>query len=195
MTAEKHSVSTTDEVGGAVGVTKKWFIAIVNNNSERKCCERLTLKGYEAYIPIQHEIHHRQIGKCTTIDRIIFPSLLFVHVTEKERKEVVTFPFIHRFMSDRASKEDCFHRHLLATIPDSQMEALKFMLHNADSSVIISSTPLKIGDKIRVIRGPLLGLEGYIAICEEGKTYITICIDFLGMARVRVALQDIGRHS
>lgn len=41
-------------VGDAVGVeTRKWFVAIVNNNSEKAVQERLVKMNYESYVAKQ----------------------------------------------------------------------------------------------------------------------------------------------
>lgn len=38
-------------VGDAVGVdSRKWYVAVVNNNSEKKVQERLEKMHYEAYV-------------------------------------------------------------------------------------------------------------------------------------------------
>lgn len=76
------------DAGEAVGVSKKhWFVAIVSNNTEKYYGEKLEKMGYESYVPIQKEMHHWRNGKVKTIDRIIIPMVIFVHVTEIEKKK------------------------------------------------------------------------------------------------------------
>ena len=51
--------TTTQKVDDAVGVPsiekKEWFVAIVNNRSEKKYAQVLQNEGYEVFVPIQSE--------------------------------------------------------------------------------------------------------------------------------------------
>jgi transcription antitermination factor NusG len=190
----KHFTPTAQKTGDAVGVLeKKWFIAIVNNNTERKCGEKLTKLGYETYVPTQQETHYWACGKKKVVERIILPSMVLIHADEVERKELVSLSFIHKFMTDKACSEDSYHRHPVATIPDSQIEMLKFMLYNSDTPVEIDSVPLKMGDKVKVLRGKLCGLVGHVHSCSEGNTYMYVTLDLLGCAKVSIKTSDIYR--
>lgn len=179
----------------AVGVPKKhWFVAIVNNNSEKTYGEKLSKLGYESYVPIQRETHHWRNGKVKTIDRVVLPTIVFVRATELERrKEVVTLPFIKRFMLDKALKVNEHYSAPIAIIPDNQIEQLRFMLENSAAPVSIEAMPLHLGDKVRVIKGSLLGLEGNIIRCNDGETCIVIQLDCFGCAKMKVSLGDVER--
>lgn len=186
--ANSMTVSTSSKDGDAVGVpVRQWFIGIVGNNTEKQCAERLRKRGFEAYVPTQSEERHWRTGVNNVVERIVFPSLVFVRATESERRgTVVNLPYVKRFMTDKASRTDAFGKHPVATIPNEQIEALKFMLGNAESEVTIHEPPLKLGDRVRVLRGGLVGLEGYVEKIVEGKARIYILVDCLGCASVEV---------
>jgi transcription antitermination factor NusG len=191
-TNRKHSIATVVKTGDAVGVQeRKWVIAIVTNNTEKKCGEKLIKMGYEAYVPTQQEIHRWSNGKTKAIDRVVLPSLVFIRVNESERKEIVTLSFIHKFMTNRAGVVDCYNRHAIATIPDKQIDTLKFMLYNSDTPVTIEPGSLKSGDRVRVIRGKLSGLEGMMHSYTKGDVYICVSLDLLGCAKVSIKTTDI----
>jgi transcription antitermination factor NusG len=183
-----------EKTGDAVGMQeRKWVIAIVTNNTEKKCSEKLMKMGYESYVPTQQETHRWCTGKTKIIDRIVLPSLVFIRVNESERKEIVTLSFIHKFMTDRAGAVDCFNHHAIATIPDAQIEALKFMLYNSETPITIESIPLKLGDKIQVIRGKLSGLVGSVLYCSDIESYLCVRLDILGCAKVKIKTSDIRK--
>jgi transcription antitermination factor NusG len=168
-------------IDDAVGVPfRKWFIAIVNHNNEKNCGERLLRLGYEAYVPTQTEQRLTRRGRHKTIDRIVLPSMIFIRATEPERREVVKLPYIIRFMTNRLGMVNEFNRHPLAIVPADQIERLKFMLYNTDEPVCIESAPIQLGDKIRVIRGALQGLEGRVTICDDNNAYIIVLLDSIG---------------
>lgn len=187
-----HGVATVTKTGDAVGVQdRKWVIAIVNNNTEKKCSEKLMKMGYESYVPTQQEKHRWCTGKIKTIDRIVLPSLVFIRVNELERKEIVTLSFIHKFMTDRAGAVDCCNRHAIATIPDAQIETLKFMLYNSESPVSIEPMPIRLGDKVRVVRGQLQGVEGNVLSMTKNHSEIVFNLNILGCAKVTVLSTNI----
>jgi transcription antitermination factor NusG len=147
--------------------------------------------GYEVYLPVQEVVSVWKDGRRKLRERIVLPNLLFVRLTELERKEVVAFPFVKRFMVDRAGQTDAYNRHPLAVIPDEQMERFKFMLGQNEMEIFMEPLALKIGDAVRIIRGSLVGLEGHVYQGNAGKSCVAVKLDFLGCAIAEVALSDI----
>lgn len=193
MVQEDH-LMTASNVGDAVGMLKKrWFVAIVNNNTEKSCAEKLQGIGYDVYVPIQTEERRWRNGKVKSIDRTVISTIVFIHCTELERKEVVKFSFVKRFMTNRAGKKGELEKNPIAVIPDKQIDILRFMLDNSDVPVNIESLPLKLGDKIRVIRGKLRGLEGNIINDKNSDTFLIIRIDLFGCAKLSISPVDVER--
>jgi len=186
--------TTTQKVDEAVGVQKIcWFVAIVNNKAERQCARKLENLGYECYVPTQAETHQWRNGTRKVVDRIILPSMVFIRTTERERKQqIVTLPYINRFLPNRASSKDAYGKHPIAVIPDKQMQRLKFVLGHADAPVEFEPVTFNLGDRVRVVRGGLIGAEGYVVECGD-DTYFAIRVDFLGVAKVRVMRDDIEK--
>lgn len=184
--------TTTQKVDDAVGVPQNsWFVAIVNNKAERQCARKLEKLGYECYVPTQVETHVWRTGVRKLIGKIVIPSMVFIHTTEKEHKQnIVTLPYINRFMPNRAGTKDTFGKHPVATIPDTQIQRLKYIIGHADAPVEFEPTTFKLGDRVRVARGGLIGAEGYIIECDD-DTYFAIQVDFLGVARVRAQKKDL----
>lgn len=190
MNVEKVAaqVSTvSDGVGDAVGVEKSyWFVAIVNHNSEKKISERLDKLGVANYVPIQSEWHIWKNGRKVKVDRVVIPNIVFIQCTEHQRREIVRLPYIKRFMTDKAGGSDKNIGKPLAIIPEHQLERLKFMLGQSELPVSFSDTLYKIGDKVRVIRGCLSGLEGEMMALKPGKTELIVNLNYLGYARVSI---------
>lgn len=177
----------TNVVDDAVGVAKRhWFVAIVNHNSEKLSADKLEKMGITTYLPTQKEIRVWKNGRKSKTDRIIIPSTIFVHCTEQKRKEIVGLPFIFRFMTNAASSaKDTAHKPP-AIISDKEIERLKFMLGQSDVPVEITSKPFRTGDKVRVLRGSLAGLEGEILDMNETQSEIVVALDFFGCAKLSI---------
>lgn len=184
VTCCKSDGTAARKVGGAVGVEKsQWFVALVKNNTEKSAGEKLKSLGYEYYLPLQEEYHVWKTGKRAKVERVVIPTVIFVHCTEAVRREVVALPFIARFMTNKAASAA---KSPIATIPEEQIDRLRFMLCNSDSAVTFSPTAYKSGDKVRVVRGKLQGLEGRVAALDAKHSEIVVNLDFLGSARLTI---------
>lgn len=188
-----NAAPTQPNVDGAVGVAAaKWFIAIVNNRSEKTVAEKLARMGIDQYVPVQTELRVWASGKKVMVDKVMIPSKVFVHCTEHERRDIVNLPFIFRFMTDRARSSTHSMSKPLAVVPDHEMEQLKFMLGVPDAKVAFTDTFAK-GDKVKVRRGPFKGLTGIVLQDAGNRTsHLYINIDFLGSAYVEIDPKDVA---
>ena len=185
------ALGADDAVGVSDASEKRfWFVAVVNRNSEKLIREKLQQKGFEAYVASQQEEHIWANGRKKKVERVIITARIFIRLTEAERLEVVHLPYIHYFLTDKAMAVNAYGVHPLAVIPDSEMQMLHFMLSNADAPVDFVTTHFRVGNRIRIIRGPLQGFEGEVARLT-GETYVFVRLSILGAALTRVLPQDI----
>ncbi len=184
--------SVSVDVDDAVGVPEaKWFIAIVNSRNEKSVAEKLSRLGVENYLPIQEEIHLWTNGKRAKIEKVLIPAKIFIHCTEKHRREIVNLPYIFRFMTNISGTRTKNGFRPLAVVPDNEIRQLKFMLGVTDVKVTFSDNFVK-GERVMVVRGPFKGLCGEIledADSETNRLYINI--DFLGSASVVIDPSDV----
>lgn len=108
--------------------------------------------GIENFLPVQQEVHQWS-DRRKVVERVLLPMMIFVHVDLYEQKEVLTLGSISRYMVLRGESTP-------AVIPDEQMHRFKFMLDYSDETINMSTSPLSPGEKIKVIKGPLSGLQG-----------------------------------
>lgn len=78
-----------------------------------------------------------------------------------------------------------------ARIPTKQIENLRFMLGKSVSPIEFVQGKIGVSDSVRIVRGPLLGLEGVVDRAPDGRTFIIVKIDMLGGARMSVNLSDL----
>ena len=162
---------------------KRWIAVLVQVNCEKKTATRLGKVGYETYIPTQQEVHQWSDRK-KKVDRLIMPMVVFVRATVREEEWLRDQSFIHKLLALPGSDED--KKKFATPIPDNQIERLKFLLENAESEVTIVSN-FKVGDSVRVISGPLKGLEGVVSEADEKSSIVGVQIDGLGYACVKIA--------
>jgi len=189
---DNRLASVSSDVDDAVGVPEaKWFIAIINNHSEKSTAEKLAKMSVENYLPTQSEIRVWRTGKRVKVDKVLIPSKIFIHCTDKERRKLVYLPFINRFMVNIAAERGASSNRPIAVVPEDEIEKLKFMLGVSDGDVSFSEHFIK-GQKIEVVRGPLRGLVGEIAEdADSGVSRLCVNISCLGCASVTINPKDV----
>lgn len=163
---------------------KTWLVAHVHICHEKKTSERLTKMKIENFLPIQKEVHQWS-DRRKTIDHVLLPMMLFVHVDPLERKEVLMLSSISKYLVMRGES-------IPAVIPDEQMERFRFMLDYSSDTVCMNTVPLAPGEKVRVIKGPLIGLEGEL-VTLNGKSKIAVRLNMLGCACVDMTAGFVER--
>jgi transcription antitermination factor NusG len=169
---------------GTTNIKKDWLVAYVQSNREKKISERLTLQGIENFLPLQKETRQWS-DRLKEIERVVIPMCVFVKVARPERLEVLRTPSVNRFMVLRGESTP-------AIIPPSQMERFMFMLDYSKEAVEMSYEHLSPGEQIRVIKGPLAGLEGEL-VTVGGKSKVAVRIDILGVAMVEIPTGFVER--
>lgn len=192
-TNDQASTPKPQGLDGAVGVPEaKWFVAIVNSRHEKKVAENLQETGVSSYVATQKEMKVWKNGKRKTVDRVVIPSVVFVNCTEKERRQIVGLPFIYRFMVNRSAESGTLNKPV-AVIPDLQIQKLQFMLGQSDLPVNFVPSAFKVKDNVRVIRGSLKGLYGQIMENSDGTHTLTVGLELLGGAAVKIDPYDVEK--
>lgn len=164
---------------------RQWLVAYTHSCLEKKTAGRLTAMGIECYLPVQTEIH-RWSDRRKKVDRLVIPMMIFVHVSPKERGLPLTLQAVSHYMVLRGESKP-------AVIPEEQMERFRFMLDYSQEAVEICAGPLAQGDPVRVIKGPLAGLEGEL-VTISGKSKVAVRMDILGCAHVDMPVGFVERR-
>ena len=163
---------------------KRWLAVYVKMHHEKKVRDHLTSLNIENFLPVQTEIRHWSDRK-KKIERVLIPMMIFVNVNSEEQQTVIRVPSVIRYLVLKGE-------HQPSVIPDSQMQSFKFMLDKSDNQVNFTSSYFKPGEKVRITKGSLTGLEGEM-VQVEGNTKIVIRIDQLGCAVVELNASYVER--
>ena len=176
LTKQKSAnAGPSNGTGEGVAYSKRWYVALVRMHHDKKVAERLNKMGIENFVPVQQELHQWS-DRRKMVESVLLPMMIFVHVDPKERKEVLSFSTVSRYMVLRGESSP-------AVIPDEQMARFRFMLDYSEEAVSMSTTLLARGEKVRVIKGPLTGLVGEL-VNVDGKSKIAVRLNLLGCACV-----------
>lgn len=155
-----------------------WYVGRTRSCQERKTAEALAKLGVEAYLPIQ-KVRRQWSDRIKTVETLLLPHTVFVHCDEITRRDMLSAVYgLVGYMMDRGSSE-----RIALIVPDKQIKDFRFVVDNlngvADMEVQIASEPIRKGDMVQILTGPLAGFE-----CE--------CVDYLGNKSIAVRLGIVG---
>lgn len=165
-------------------MSRRWLGAYVKMHHEKKVRDHLNTLNIDNFLPVQTEIRQWSDRK-KKVERVLIPMMIFVYVDTEEQQRVIKLPSVIKYLVLRGE-------HKPTEIPASQMNSFMFMLDNSENQVNFSSNNLQPGEKIRVIKGSLAGLEGEL-IYIDGKSKIAIRIEQLGCAVVELNASSIEK--
>ncbi|KJU82290.1 transcription antitermination protein NusG [Candidatus Magnetobacterium bavaricum] len=159
-----------------------WYAVYVKSKHEFKVLEHLEKVGVEVFLATVERLRRWKDRKKIMLFPL-FPSYLFVHISNinKELITVLKIPGVVRFLCVIPGEPE--------PVPDDQINSLKKLITSKES---IDPYPyLKEGQRVRVIRGPLAGVEG-ILIGRYDRHFVVLSIDMLrqGVA-VKIDSSDV----
>ncbi len=178
----KSSGNVTDD---AVACDKFWVAALTLMNAEKQTAKSLNKENIETFVATKKE-KHKWSDRIKVIERLIIPMVVFVHITEEDLPQLRNNKNIRKILSYPGDKTP-------TRIPDEQIERFKFMLDHSEEPVLLDNRNLTVGENIRVIKGPLYGLCGFLLKSYEGESFISISIDGLGMAKTNIDINCVER--
>ena len=143
----------------------RWFAAMTRNAQWKKSSRLLGEMGIGFYIPASYR------------------TLLFLNTTKPTALSLVNSGMLHaRFLIDHGTRT-------LLEIPQKQMEDFMRVMEEPEA-VCSTDFSLAKGDRVKVIRGTLKGVEGEIAETPEGS-FISVRVSTLLCAKVRIPRGDV----
>ena len=155
-----------------------WFAIRTSLRWEFRTCSELTSRGVETYLP-QCGKTSRWSDRTKVIDQALFPGYLFGRFSVAERVRVLEVPGVKQIVGVG---------HRPAPISAGQLDNLRTLV---ESSMRVAPWPyLNRGQLIRIDRGPLAGVRGFVVSAEEGAVRIVVSLDLLQRSVAAVIDRD-----
>ena len=156
-----------------------WWALYTRHRHEKAVAEMLAAKDFEVFLPLYESIR-RWSDRQMRITLPLFPCYVFVRGGLHRRLDVVTTPGVHMIL---------FHGEHVAIIPDSEIQAIRKAV---DGPSRIEPHPfLKCGERVRVIRGSLEGVEG-ILVRKKNAYRLVLSVDMMAQsAAVEIDASDV----
>lgn len=156
---------------------ENWFVAKTRFfRGEIKMRDTLTGLGVEAFVPVRVGRKTRGHGISQTP---AVPNLVFLKATKEEACALVTERFL-----PLSYVIDCATRQMMV-VPEKQMEDFRRVFDYSVEEGGLVDRPLALGDRVRVTRGPLKGVEGHV-MEFQGRLYVVVALMGCIFARARV---------
>jgi transcription antitermination factor NusG len=139
---------------------RQWYAIFTVPNNEKTVAKHLQIRSVESFLPTYEKISVWKNRRRVNLTVPLFPAYLFARIARQERSKVLGTPGVIRIVG---SKRD----HL--PIPDHEIEFLKDFLARKRVEPCMD---LVLGDKVRVKRGALQGIEGTLLRTNNGMRFV-----------------------
>ena len=141
------SVSPSQE-GIVEGVA--WYALYTRHQHEKTVASLLLGKGFDVFLPLYSAVHKWK-DRLKRLDLPLYPGYVFLHDRLERRLQIVMTPGVHSIVGRGGAPEP---------IPEFEIDAIKRVL--ASPCPVAPHPYLQTGDRVRVVRGPLEGIEGIL---------------------------------
>ena len=130
--------------------TPEWYALYLRSRYEKKVSVALAKKHVETFLPLIEELHLWSDRKKKVLEPL-FRGYIFVKTDLRDKETIVTTDGVVRFVGID---------HKPSWIPASQVEWLRRMVGGPVN--VQREKYLEVGEKVRIIAGPLMGVEGIV---------------------------------
>jgi len=146
--------------------------------------QQLAQFNIATYVPTQ-KVKRRWSDRVKVIDRVVIPGYIFVHCSFADRLRMLeAVRSVYGYITDGP--------HQPAIVPDSELEAFARMVSDSGTEVIRYPDDLAKGDKVKVVSGPLEGLECELVNVME-KSCLAVRLHSVGTMLVEISLDCVRK--
>jgi transcription antitermination factor NusG len=148
----------------------RWFVLWTKSHCEQLVHDQLATKGFRTFLPTI-EVWSRRADQRRRISVPMFPGYLFLHDALDKHRDV------------EVRKARCLVTILgegwdrRAVVPSRDVEAIRRVV---DARAPARPHPyLKVGQRVRIVRGPMTDVEGILLRAKDNKGLLVISVELL----------------
>jgi transcription antitermination factor NusG len=152
------------------GTREQWYALWTRSHAERLVHDQLAARGFRLFLPTVNAWSRRG-GARHLVSLPMFPGYLFLrHTMDKPAHvEVRKARGLVRVLGIGWDR--------LTPVPDAQIDAIQSIL--GANLPVMPHAFLRVGQRVRVARGPLTDLEGILVRTQPDKGLLVISVDLL----------------
>lgn len=142
----------------------------------------LTVHDIENFVPtttVRSSRSGDQKARQKRVEKPLAPNLVFLKAVKEDACALVAdYGLPMEFIVDCAT-------HRMMVVPDKQMDDFQRVLDRSILEGGMVDKPLQLKDKVRVIKGPLQGVEGFV-VEMRGRYYVAVSLSGFAWAIAQV---------
>jgi transcription antitermination factor NusG len=165
----RSKMLTSQSIDVGMHEASDWWALYTRHQHEKTVAEMLSAKGFEVFLPLYESIRRwKDRSKMLTLP--LFPCYVFVRGGLNRRLQVVTTPGVHMIL---------FRGETVAIIPEAEIQAIRKVV---EGPFRVEPHPfLKCGERVRVTRGSLEGVEG-VLVRKKNLYRLVLSVDMMAQS-------------
>jgi len=149
---------------------RQWFAIWTRNQCEPKVRQMLCAKGLEVFVPSIRQASRRR-DRHVMLERPLLPGYVLSRFTPSRAAylQVMSTDGVVRILGESWDS--------LSPVPEEEVEAVRRIVMAAQNAGPVPW--LHQGDRVRILAGPLQGLEGFVRDWRSGRARFVINVDLL----------------
>ena len=141
-------------------VSPNWFAVHTSSCQEKRVAQHLSTRDIEHFLPLSRRPRRWKNGCTMVLEQPLFPGYLFIKIPRTERVRVLELPGVHSIVGNGREP---------IALPNEEIESLR----EGVGQLNLEPCPyLNVGERARIVRGPLSGMTGIIARKKNGLRLI-----------------------
>lgn len=145
-----------------------WYVAYTKPNQEQRAAENLLSQGYSIYLP-QFKLFKRVCGKQQLLSEPLFPRYLFVQPQSTAQslapiRSTLGISNLVRFGGE------------LALVRQETLKSIRVFEELNHAAMKMEVNRFKPGDRVGIIEGALVGLEGLISDVRKERVFVLLSL-------------------
>jgi transcription antitermination factor NusG len=154
----------------------RWYAVYTSSRHEKRVAQLLNARDVSCYLPLYSTVRQWQ-DRRKKVELPLFPGYVFVQIALRSRLQVLTIPGVVQIVSFDGQP---------SPVSDAEMDALRSGL--AKGAQFRPHPYLKVGNRVRVRRGPLEGIQG-ILLRRKDSFRLVLSVDLI-MRSVSVEVDE-----
>lgn len=161
LSIELNIASSEDDRKAKAANSLPWFAVRVRSNYEKPVSAVLRSKGFEEFVPV-YRSRREWSDRIKVLDLPLFPGYLFCRIDLDKRLPLLTTPgFLYLVGKGRTPEP----------VDDREILAIRSIVHSGLPA--LPWPALAVGQKVRLKRGPLRGIEGIVTkVADQHRIYV-----------------------
>src|SRR6185437_8341383 len=157
-----------------IGIVREWFAVFTRHQNEHAVVTHLCMRNVESFLPTYETVHLWKNRVKRKVVLPLFPSYVFVRIDRSQRGIVLSCPGVLTIAGNSLGP---------IAIRDAEIEFLRSEFYGRRLQPF---SDLAIGQKVRIVRGAMAGLEGILVRRQNNEFRFIMSV---GLIRQSVSVE------